>query len=136
MTSERDGGAGDGIPRGIEVLVKKAAVDAKFKALLLAERADAAKAISLDLDAAETAMLGAIPCSQLEATIASTKVDEKVRPAFLGKAAALMIAALGVSGVSCGVLTPKTRGIDPDRPTKTEPAKPDEERTEADDGGK
>ncbi len=136
MTSERDGAAGDGIPRGIEVLVKKAAVDEEFKALLLRERAEAAEAIELDLDPAEAAMLNAIPASQLEAIIASTKVDEKVRPALLGRAAAVMIAALGVSGASCGVLTPKTRGIDPDRPKKTEPAKPDDGRAEADDGGK
>ncbi|MHC4249685.1 MAG: hypothetical protein ACYS9X_11220 [Planctomycetota bacterium] len=122
------------LPRGIEVLVKKAAVDAAFKTLLLEKRAGAAGEIGLDLDAAEVAMLMAIPAAQLEAIIASTKVDEKVRPAFLGRAAALMIAALGVSGASCGVMMPKTRGIDPDRPTRSRPEKDAEEKTEADDG--
>ena len=122
------------IPRGIEVLVKKAAVDAEFRALLLEERAEAAKEIALDLEPAEAAMLGAIPASQLEAIISSTKVDAKVRPAFLGKAAAVMIAALGVSGASCDVFKPATRGISPDRPPKSSPEKTTEDRTGADDG--
>lgn len=141
MTSERDEASGDvipqgGIPRGIEVLVKKAAVDPKFKALLLKERARAAKAISLELAPSEAAMLDAIPASQLEAIIASTKVDKKVRPAFLGRAAAVMIAALGVSELSgCSVLQ-QSKGTRPDRPPETRPAKPDEDRTEADDGRK
>ena len=49
------------IPQGIEVLVKKAAVDAEFKRLLLAERAEAAERIGLELQPAETAMLDAVP---------------------------------------------------------------------------
>ena len=122
------------LPRGIEVLVKKAAVDPEFRALLLEERAGAAGEIGLDLAPAEAAMLAAIPASQLEATISSTKVDEKVRPAFLGRAAALMIAALGVGELAgCDVII-KTRGIDPDRPTRSRPEKDAEEKTEADDG--
>ncbi|MHC5056755.1 MAG: Os1348 family NHLP clan protein [Planctomycetota bacterium] len=126
--------SGRELPRGIEVLVKKAAVDPEFRARLLEARAEAAAEIGLDLDAAEAAMLMAIPAAQLGAIIASTKVDEKVRPAFLGRVAALMIAALGVSGASCSVLVPKTRGIDPDRPTRSKPDKDAEEKTEADDG--
>ncbi len=93
------------IPRGIEVLVKKAAVDAEFKAVLIDLRADAAKAIDLALDPAEAAMLRAIPASQLEAIVSSTRVDAKLRPALLGKAAAVMIAALGAGGIGCGPMT-------------------------------
>jgi hypothetical protein len=95
------------LPRGIEVLVKKAAVDAAFKALLLEKRAEAAKVIALDLDPAEAAILNAISASQLEATIASTKVDDKVRPAFLGRVAAVMIAALGAGASACAPQFPE-----------------------------
>jgi hypothetical protein len=113
-------GVGD-VPRGIEVLVKKAAVDADFKALLLSGRAGAAGEIGLELAPAEAAMLGAIPAAQLEAIIQSTKVDEKVRPAFLGRVAAVMIAALGVGVAGCGAYSPPTDGIRPDRPQSTRP---------------
>ncbi|MHC5056757.1 MAG: hypothetical protein ACYTKD_18895 [Planctomycetota bacterium] len=112
MAGERYDATGDeiqpgGIPRGIEVLVKKAAVDPGFRALLLEKRADAAREIALDLDPAEAAMLVAIPASQLEAIIASTKVDDQVRPAFLGKAAAVMIAALGAGASACAPRIPE-----------------------------
>lgn len=55
------------IPRGIEVLIKKAAVDAEFKAVLLQRRAAAADEIGLVLEPAEKAMLAAMPEAQLEA---------------------------------------------------------------------
>ena len=122
------------VPRGIEVLVKKAAVDAEFKALLLEARAGAAEAIALDLTPAEAAMLGAIPAAQLEAIISSTKVDEKTRPALLGKAAAVMIAALGVGASGCGRRPPAPAGIPPDRVPKVEP-KPEEGDPAAPAGG-
>ncbi len=85
------------IPRGIEVLVKKASVDSAFCEVFLSERAKAAERIGLDLDVAETAMLSAIPESQLIGIIHNTKVSPKVRPAFMGYAAAAMLAALGVT---------------------------------------
>jgi len=58
------------IPRGIEVLVKKAAVDAEFKQLLLEKRADAARDIDLRLEPA-------VAEAQLEAIIARTTVHPK-----------------------------------------------------------
>ena len=60
------------IPQGVEVLVKKASIDAEFKQWLLAERARAAERIGLELQPAETAMLDAVPADQLEAIIAQT----------------------------------------------------------------
>jgi len=83
------------IPKGIEVLVKKASVDPAFKALLLERRAAAAQEIGLELDAAETMMLAAVPAGQLEAIIARTDVPQEHRRAFLGHAAAAMLAAVG-----------------------------------------
>ena len=67
------------IPRGIEVLVKKASVDPAFRTLLLERRAGAAREIALELDPAEAAMLNAIPAAQLEAIIARTTVDPMSR---------------------------------------------------------
>jgi hypothetical protein len=83
------------VPRGVEVLIKKAAVDPAFKKMLLEKRAGAAEAIGLKLNAAEEAMLAAVPLPQLEAIVAHTRVAPKFRPAFLGYAAGAMLAVLG-----------------------------------------
>ncbi|HPD16600.1 MAG TPA: hypothetical protein PLE19_16725 [Planctomycetota bacterium] len=111
------------VPRGIEVLVKKASVDPAFRAILLERRAGAAREIGLALTQAEAAMLGAIPAGQLDAIIARTTVDPMSRGAFLGKAAALMLAALG-AGAGCDGCIPVT-GIAPDHPRVTKGEQPD-----------
>lgn len=90
------------IPRGIEVLVKKASVDADFRQALLDERAGAADRIGLALEPAEVMMLRAVPAAQLKAIIARTSVPQEHRRAFLGKAAVAMLAALGLNMVGCG----------------------------------
>ena len=91
------------IPRGIEVLVKKASVDIRFKELLMRERAKAAHEIGLSLDPAEAMIVNCVPTSQLEAIISRARVSQKSRAAFLGRAAAVMLAALGTAtlGTSC-----------------------------------
>ena len=120
------------IPRGIEVLVKKASVDPAFQGLLLAKRADAAAEIGLKLDPAEALMLAAAPAEQLEAIIARTSVPQEHRRAFLGQAAATMLAALGVvvivTGCPKGSRPDLPRQLEPperrDPPDKSEPSKP------------
>ena len=127
----RPPGSGRGlgeIPRGIEVLVKKASVDAEFRRLLLERRADAAGEIGLVLDPAETAMISAVPAAQLETIIAQTSVPSEHRRVFLGKVAAAMLAAIGLT-TSAGCLgcrpdQPAPTGIAPDRPPGTEGAEP------------
>ena len=111
------------IPRGIEVLVKKASVDPEFKGILLDRRAGAAKDIDLALEAAEVAMLNAVPAAQLEAIISKTTVSPKHRNVFLGRAAALMIVALGASAITpaCGQESPVVDGIRPERPEVATP---------------
>ena len=126
------------IPRGVEVLLSKAAVDAEFKTTLLGERSAAATRIDLKLNPAEAAMIDAAPRAHLEKIIAETRVEPQHRRAFLGKVAALMLAAIGVQNVQCecpvssagmGIDapdtkehggeaggSPATRGIRPDRP--------------------
>jgi len=84
------------IPKGIEVLVKKASVDPAFRKLLLEKRSQAADEIGLKLSPTEVSMLTAIPAAQLEAVIASTKVEPRHVAEFMGKVAAVMLAALAV----------------------------------------
>ena len=109
------------VPRGIELLVKKAAVDPEFRTVLHEKRAGAAREIDLTLTSAETAMLNAVPSGQLEAIIAATRVRPTTMPALLGKSAAAMLLALAAIAVGCdsgGVVL----GEQPDRPEATEPA--------------
>ncbi|MCP4231567.1 MAG: hypothetical protein GY771_15665 [bacterium] len=126
------------IPRGIEVLVKKASVDAAFRATLLTKRAEAVAQIGLELDAAETAMLAVIPESQLIGIIESTRVSPKARPVFMGYAAATMLAALGVTtgcGPSGDETTPEETAppVYGDTPSDKEELTPDNEN-ESDEG--
>ena len=106
------------IPRGIEVLVKKASVDPDFKSALLEKRAEAAGEIGLTLEPSEIAMINAVQEAQLEAIIANTTVHPKQRTAFLGRVAAVMIVALGAATLhtGCG----GSKGVEPDRPEKRE----------------
>ncbi len=118
----RPPGSGQGvgpIPRGIEVLVKKASIDPSFRELLFEKRAEAAAEIGLNLDAAEVMMLRAVPDEQLDAIIKQTSVPRQHRRAFLGTAATTMLAALGVITAGCVESAPK--GIRPDRPEDTRP---------------
>jgi hypothetical protein len=107
-------GHGD-IPRGIEVLVKKASVDSTFRQELMEKRAGAARSIDLELTKPEIMMLNAAPEDQLAAVIDSTKVPERHHTVFLGTAAALMLAAIGVTVVGCNEI-PATTGSAPDPP--------------------
>jgi hypothetical protein len=99
------------IPRGIEVLVKKASVDPAFRSRLLASRSAAAREIDLALAPAEAMMLDLVPAAQLEAIIAQTKVDQTKQPLFLGKAAAVMLAALGASAIIAPAQVQATKGV-------------------------
>jgi hypothetical protein len=130
------------IPRGVEVLIKKASVDPAFRDLLLTRRAEAAEEIGLQLDPAEAMMLAAATREQLESVIARTNVPEEHRRVFLGKAAAAMLALLGVTAMvglvsSAGVRARRaaTKGIQPDRPAVegVRPDKPSEETRPTDD---
>lgn len=90
-----------GVPRGVEVLLKKASIDPEFRQILLEKRANAAGEIGLELEPAEKAMLTGIPQDQLEAIISRTTVEPEHRRAFLGRVAAVMLGALGVGIRGC-----------------------------------
>lgn len=116
MSNPEDSGITGAIPRGIEVLVKKASVDPEFRVDLIKRRAEVAADIELDLDPAETAMLSGIPKDHLDAIIDRTEVKPESRRVFLGKVASLMLAALGATVVGCAPEDPGVDGIRPDRP--------------------
>jgi hypothetical protein len=115
------------IPRGVEVLLKKASVDPEFCKLLLEKRAEAARAIDLELTEAEREMLAQIPAEQLEQIIRNTKVKPEQRGVFLGTAGKLMVAALIGAGV-VAVLVPSlghtvySAGISPEEIRRMEKA--------------
>lgn len=122
-----------GIPRGMEVLVKKASVDDAFRALLLEKRDAAAAEIGLELDPAEVVMLRAVSAEQLAGIIAGTKVEPASRRAFLGKVAAAMLVAIGASQAGCTPAVTGSRPSDPEggkegnkggKQSKTQPAPP------------
>ena len=119
------------IPRGMEVLLKKAAVDPEFKELLLRDRAAAADTIGLTLEPAEAMMLAATPADQLEAIIAETVVPEQHRRVFLGKTAAAMLIAIGRCGTDARAVAVRGPRPDdrrrrgsrpPERPDRVEPS--------------
>ena len=102
-----------GIPRGIEVLIKKASVDPEFRTVLIEKRAEAAAEIELELSAAETLMLNAIPAAQLEKTIDGARVPDEHRRVFLGRVASAMLALiwLGLPGRSSESAEPQRMQI-------------------------
>lgn len=101
------------VPRGIEILVKKASVDSDFKEALLKERAAAACRIDLSLEKSEISILNNIPQPHLEGMISATKVSPNMKQIFLGYTAAVMLAALTVTACA-SERDYGTRGISPD----------------------
>ena len=115
------------VPRGIEILLKKAAVDPEFHALLLRDPESAARSIELNLDSIELMMFQTIPPEQLTTIIKQTNVPQPQRRAFLGQTAAAMLAVLsGTALVGCRDY--QTKGIQPDYPlTGTAPDLPEDD---------
>lgn len=112
------------IPRNVEVLLKKAAVDPEFRALLLDKRAEAAKTIGLELAPEEIALLADCPREMLETIIATTYVEPKHRSLFLSTAGILMLAALGVVMVGGLCLSAGARAHRPVREEEMDLAAP------------
>jgi hypothetical protein len=118
------------VPRGVEVLLKKAAVDPEFRTLLLERRGEAARAIDLELTEAERQMLAHIPADQLETIIRNTKVKPEHRAVFLGRAGKLMVAA-AIGAVIVSVTMPtlghtaQSAGISPDEIRRMQMARQD-----------
>jgi hypothetical protein len=117
----RRGRTGATIPRGVEVLIKKASLDPRFCQLLLEQRAAAAREIELELTTAETAILNSVPEAQLQAMIDHIKVPDAQRRAFLGQLGAAMLAAV-IAGCTPPTETPEVEtGIRPDEEARATP---------------
>jgi len=83
-----------GIPRGIEILVQKAAVDEQFRAVFLDQPVAAAETIGLTLGETEVALLKAVPREHLATMVAHIRVAPRVQAALQGQLAAPMVEAL------------------------------------------
>jgi hypothetical protein len=108
-------------PRGIEVLLKKAAIDPQFREVLLNDPEAAAKSIELELTPIEQAMLQNMPTEQLAVIINQTDVPQQQRRAFLGTAAAAMLAVLTGFAAGC----PERHDRWPPAPGGVNPGLPD-----------
>jgi hypothetical protein len=87
-------------PRGLELLMKKAAVDAEFKQKLISGRSIFAAAIGVPLDPAEKGMLDAMPASQLEQLVSLTPVAEPQRSLLKTASAAALVALLAQAALA------------------------------------
>jgi|GEM_PF-763483 len=117
------------VPRGIEVLVKKASVDPAFEKRLIADPLAAAKEIELTLEPVERAMLQSVTEAQLKAIVAATEVPESHRRAFLGTTAAAMLIVLGGQASGTAGVFAAPGGVAPDfpDPVPEPPAAPPEQ---------
>lgn len=102
------------VPRGLEILIKKASIDPDFKEVLLTERSKAASRIDLTLEETEIAMINAVPGAHLEGVISATKVSPNFKQAFMGCTAAVMLAALTATANAADDYRGVTKGISPD----------------------
>jgi hypothetical protein len=82
------------IPRGLELLIKKASVDPDFKRELLSKKEKLIGEMNLPLDESEKAMLTCVPVTHLEKMIEATQVSASQRKALSGGSAAAMLALL------------------------------------------
>ena len=114
------------VPRGLEILLKKAAVDSEFRNLLLDNPIQAAESIELTLEPVELTMLQTFPKEHLSAIIDRTEVPTIQRRTFLGNSAIAMLLLLtGGVAIGTGCKPPQTKGIRPDDvlPVKKQPDK-------------
>ncbi len=125
-----------GTPYGIEILLKKAAVDPEFRELLLEKRSEAAKEIQLTLAPSEVAILTSIQDDQLRAIISKTKVLPKHRSTFLGSCAGQMLVAVGTVVALGVILLPPTAGISPEHQRKIKEARAKQEKEAGTQGAK
>lgn len=94
---------------GIEVLLKKAAVDPAFRRLLLDKRAEAAHEIDLELSEQEADILAGFPREQLEKIIENTRVEPEHRTLFLGSVGRIMLATV-IAGTALTALMVPSMG--------------------------
>ncbi|MCL2347807.1 MAG: hypothetical protein FWC50_06040 [Planctomycetaceae bacterium] len=104
-------------PSGLEVLLRKAAVDADFCLLLKKDWKAAAASIMLELGNIEKAIFGSIPMEQLDTIIRQMEVPSSQQQFFLGSDVSVMLAVIAEEeklasyrSIQCG------GGVRPDMP--------------------
>ena len=130
------------VPRGVETLIKRAAIDPAFRKRLFEHRNQAAREVGLELTMAESIILGTVRDAQLHAMIDAMQVSDEERRALLDRAPlpnadpvpAVPPAAPGIQPDLAGEpFLPRTRGIRPDlpeeppRPSKPKGIRPDDD---------
>ncbi|MDM7999410.1 MAG: hypothetical protein QUS33_05255 [Dehalococcoidia bacterium] len=106
-------------PHGIEVLLKKASLDADFAKVLLESPDKAAHLIGLHLRDSERRILANTPADTLQTMIRHTRVQRQQLSAFKTMSAALMLAAVVTASTlptACdmGCTPTQTKGISAD----------------------
>lgn len=117
------------LPRNVELLLKKAAVDPPFRAQLLAQPAATAAAYGLQLSPSESALLAAASAEQLEAAIRALVVPPALHEALRHGTPAAAAAALEAPGPSWETIPctgiragpPTATGSRPEMPFTPEP---------------
>jgi hypothetical protein len=129
------------VPRGIEVLLRKAAVDGPFRERLLADFEGAARSIDLDLSAGERAVLGSVTPDALAAMIDRVEVPPEHRSIFKGRVAAAMLTIVAGTAFACSppgiapggcVVAPEQQQ---EQPAKKQDGKREGEEAEEDETG-
>jgi hypothetical protein len=130
------------IPRGVEFLLKMAAIDPTFRARLIHMRGTASQTIGFKLSFSEAMILEAVPEDQLQAMIDAMPVSDEERSTLLTLAPqsrlpadSPLLATLGIrpEWTEPPPRPPQTRGIRPDlpikkpRPPRTKGIRPDDD---------
>jgi len=118
------------IPRGVEILLKMAAIDSVFRLRLIHMRGQASKDLGFKLTFAEAMILEAVPEDQLQTMIDAMPVSDEERSILLSAVPqskrpsdSPLLATLGIRPEWEDVpgLPPQTRGIRPDLPDRAPP---------------
>jgi hypothetical protein len=129
------------IPRGVEILLKVAAIDPTFRQRLIHMRGQAAKTLGFKLTFSEAMILEAVPEKQLQTMIDAMHVSDEERGVLVAVAPqsklpsdSPLLATLGIrpEWTEDPPSPPRTRGIRPDlpkrgRPPRTKGIRPDED---------
>jgi hypothetical protein len=103
----------DLFPRGIEILIKKASCDRKFKKKLLKDPLKAADILSLELNENEKKIITETSKSLLKSMIKKTNIKKRHENAFMTKSASVMLSALLAGDISCDLIDDaKPKGLD------------------------
>jgi hypothetical protein len=128
------------IPRGVEILLKMAAIDPIFRKRLIHMRGQASQDLGFKLAFSEAMILEAVPEKQLQSMIDAMRISDEEREVLLSVSTpwrtredSPLLATLGIRPDMPERRPGRTRGIEPDLPPKrrrgpqTKGIRPDED---------